>query len=240
MFYAEWKLNVDLLKQALQVLNFAPNVDLFASRVNHQFPKYVAYRPDPGAFAVNAFSLLWSDMKFYAFPPFCVIPRVLQKIAREQVQGVIVAPYWPSQPWFPKLINMLTETPGLLSARKNLLQLPDKNCLHRLQKSLQLILCKVSGKDSDTQAFQTKQRTSYICSSWRPATSRTHAHYIRRWKKFARRRGTDSVHLPLNEAVNFLAFLYRSGLNYSSICIARSALSCSLDTAGCDSFGRTT
>lgn len=34
-----------------------PDMDLFASRINHQLPKYVALEPDPGALAVDAFSL---------------------------------------------------------------------------------------------------------------------------------------------------------------------------------------
>ena len=53
----ERKLNSQLLKEALTVLKTQPIFDLFASRTNAQFPLYVSYVPDPGAYAVNAFSL---------------------------------------------------------------------------------------------------------------------------------------------------------------------------------------
>lgn len=41
----------------------------------------------------------------------------------------------------------------------------------------------------------------------------------------------------MNDAINFLATLFRAGLGYSAICAARSALSCYLDIAGCPQFG---
>ena len=55
----EWKLNNQLLKEVLTVLETQPTVDLFASKTNAQFPLYVSYLPDPGAYAVDAFSLHW-------------------------------------------------------------------------------------------------------------------------------------------------------------------------------------
>lgn len=43
---SEWKLDNRALLSALQGLDFTPDIDLFASRINHQLPKYVSYRPD--------------------------------------------------------------------------------------------------------------------------------------------------------------------------------------------------
>jgi hypothetical protein len=43
---SEWMLNKALLSDTLVKLNFSPEIDLFATRVNKQFPKYVAYRPE--------------------------------------------------------------------------------------------------------------------------------------------------------------------------------------------------
>lgn len=53
-------LNTTLLSNALSELDFTPEIDLFASRLNAQFPQYVAYRPDPVAEAVDAFAIDWS------------------------------------------------------------------------------------------------------------------------------------------------------------------------------------
>ena len=54
---AEWRLDKAALQNALSRLNFQPDIDLYASRINYLFPKYVSYRPDPEAFVIDAFSL---------------------------------------------------------------------------------------------------------------------------------------------------------------------------------------
>ena len=62
-----------------------------------------SYQPDPGAFAINAFHLSWDSLNFYAFPPFCIIQKMLQKIRKDSATGVILIPYWPTQAWWPVL-----------------------------------------------------------------------------------------------------------------------------------------
>lgn len=154
---AEWRLNNDILLNALRVLQAQPEIDLFASRLNYQFSRYVSYRPDPYAVAVNAFTLSWTNLNFYIFCPFSVISRVLSKIAKDRAKGILVVPDWPSQPWYPQLAKLLIKPPVLVSARVNLLSLPEKpEEKHRLCKSLRLIICEVSGVDSDSQVFRSK------------------------------------------------------------------------------------
>ena len=55
-------------------------IDLFASRLNRQVETFVSWKPEPEAWAVDAFSLNWKDIVFYAFPPFSVLGQVLTKI----------------------------------------------------------------------------------------------------------------------------------------------------------------
>ena len=59
-------------------------VDMFASRINAQLLWYVSFRPDPTSEAVDSFSISWFGFPFYAFPPVCVIPSMLQKNLRGQ------------------------------------------------------------------------------------------------------------------------------------------------------------
>ena len=63
---SEWMLNKIDLENALQKLKFTPEIELFASRINHQISRYVSYRPDPRTSAIDAFSLTWSSLQFYA------------------------------------------------------------------------------------------------------------------------------------------------------------------------------
>ena len=60
----EWMLQKTSQSHTLEQLQFTPEKDLFASRINCQFPQYVAYRPDPGAVAIDAFSVQWTGLKF--------------------------------------------------------------------------------------------------------------------------------------------------------------------------------
>lgn len=153
----EWKIDPELLKEALFLLKFQPEIDLFASRLNKQLEKYVSYRPDPEAAAVDAFSINWHGLQFYAFPPFSVIPAMLRKIVKDKASGVIVVPDWPSQTWYPVVARMLVERPVLLSAREHLLTMPqDPAQRHRLRKTLRLIICRVSGTDCDSKDYQTR------------------------------------------------------------------------------------
>lgn len=46
---------------------------------------------------------------FYAFPPFSLILKCLHKIKTDRATGILVFPYWPSQPWFPLLDSLLAK-----------------------------------------------------------------------------------------------------------------------------------
>ena len=46
--------------------------------------------------AVDAFQKNWFYKSLYAFPPFCMIPKVLSNVLREKVPMIIlVTPSWP-------------------------------------------------------------------------------------------------------------------------------------------------
>ena len=69
------------------------------------------------------------------------------------------------------------------------------------------------------------QASELIMSSWRPATQKLYNVYISRWIEYAKANNI-SVELPsISHVVNFLASLFHSGLSYSAINSARSALS---------------
>ena len=117
----EWKLDSQSLSYALSKINFRPDIDLCASRINYQLAKFVSLRPHPSAYAIDAFSL---QLKFYVFPPFSVIPGVLSKIQNEGALGICVIPDWPAQGWYPKALQMLKQEPVYLKASRDLLSLP--------------------------------------------------------------------------------------------------------------------
>ena len=93
----EWKLNTNEFNYIVKQLQFKPCFDLFASRINSQLPRFAAYRPDPEAEVIDAFSISWKELYFYAFPPFNCVDRVLQKIVKDGATGIVVVPDWTNQ-----------------------------------------------------------------------------------------------------------------------------------------------
>lgn len=63
----EWMLDKDVLQIAAEKFRFEPECDLFATRVNKQFEKYVSWKPEPEYFAIDAFCISWTDLKCYCF-----------------------------------------------------------------------------------------------------------------------------------------------------------------------------
>ena len=100
------------------------NVDLFADRLTTQKSRYISWRPDLGAMAIDAFSVKWNAINAYAFPPFCLIGRCLAKVRKDQADLLIITPVWPAQPWYPILLGMLIEPPILLPPIPNFLTSP--------------------------------------------------------------------------------------------------------------------
>ena len=135
----EWKLNPKIFLSICSALDITPNIDLFASRINFQLKPFVSYRPDPEAIAVDAFCLDWSDYLFYAFPPFAVIPQVLQKIISDKATGLLIVPDWPNQAWYPIFMIHSSKVISIPSS-KDLLHLPSHPTeVHPLQNTLQLL-----------------------------------------------------------------------------------------------------
>lgn len=133
----------------LEILNHFGDfeIDLFASRVNAKCQRYISWFKDPYAESVDAFTVNWNKVYFYAFPPFSIILRVLNKIKREGATGLVVVPFWPSQPWFPVFNKMLIKDPIYFGPNINLLCLSNRDP-HPLWRDLILVAGLLSGKPS--------------------------------------------------------------------------------------------
>lgn len=143
----EWKLNRKIFNNMLNYFQFFPEIDLFASRINTQLPRFFSYRPDPFSEVTNAFTVSWGDIKFYCFPPFSCIGRILQKICEDKATGILVVPNWPTQIWYPLLIDLLVNEPFIISPSVDQLHLPNNpQESHPLWQKLTLMGCMVSGR----------------------------------------------------------------------------------------------
>ena len=69
-------------------------MDLFATRLNAQVPRYVSRFPDPGAASVDAFRQDLRKERAYANPPFNLITRLLAMVKRQRARLTVVLPAW--------------------------------------------------------------------------------------------------------------------------------------------------
>ena len=171
----EWMIRPDIFRKITDIWG-DPSIDLFASRLNHQVSCYVSWKPGPGAAFIDVFSITWDKQLFYAFPPFSLIARCLQKIQTDSAEGFMIVPMWPTQSWYPKLLHMLVDVPRVLPSQQTALQMPGmKQEVHPLAKKLVLIVCRLSGSPMRHRDFLKRQPLlSYSLGGKEPLSSTPH------------------------------------------------------------------
>ena len=130
------------------LLPFRLSVDCFASRLNFKIRKFISRYYDPLSFWVDAFSIVWTD-NVYLFPPVPIIHRVISKFISDKTgHGLLVCPYWPSQSWFPSLLEMLIAPPILVPPETVVVEL----C--RLPRSCQLVAWSIGCSHAGRMAYR--------------------------------------------------------------------------------------
>ena len=152
----EWALK-DAVFALLLTAYVSPVIDLFASSANAKLPRYISWLPDLHAYAVDAFTVSWQDLTFYAFPPCSLLPRVLAKIIQDKATGLLIVPKWTTQSWFPRVLTLLIQHPQLIAPCRDLLYLPQQHqVVHPLHKKLSLLAVLLSGMTSRVSAYRTQ------------------------------------------------------------------------------------
>lgn len=217
---SDWRLDPQILAPFLANCN----TDLFASRFTAQLPQYISWRPDPGAFHIDALTLHWKPLRGYAFPPFNLIPVVLNKVIQDRVDLVLVAPVWQAQPWWPILLSLLINNPVLLP------QSPLFAGPIRSRQGTSHVPLSPSHRVSHLQqCYQAEgfpeQVTKLLLSATRSTTRKTYQSAWSRWHSWCSQGKVDPVSAPLPKILEFLANAYSDGLEYRTINVLRSALS---------------
>ena len=116
-----------------------PGEDLFATLYNRKLPSYVSPFPDEEAVAVDALALSWDNLIAYAFPPFAILKKVVQKLEQSvNCKMVLVAPHWPNQSWFAVLTKLSQVQPIRLPLWHDLLKQPVQDLYHQNLELLDL------------------------------------------------------------------------------------------------------
>lgn len=101
----DWAVHPSTFRWLCGRLNFAPTIDLMASRLNHKVPRFFSFRPDPSALDFDALSRdkNWATERGYVAPPVNMVTRVLGKAKADRATILLVVPHWPSSMWWPAL-----------------------------------------------------------------------------------------------------------------------------------------
>ena len=78
----------------------------------------------PGSCAVDSLQRSWRNFHGYAFPPFCLIGKVLAKVRKDQYLLLIITPVWQTQSWYATSLSISAQHPIILPNLTTLLQDP--------------------------------------------------------------------------------------------------------------------
>ena len=152
----EWHLLPSICQLIFQRME-RPLVDLFANKLNAQLPTYCSWNKDPAALHQDAMSMSWENISAYAFPPIALIPRVLRKLMQTRsCRMILVCPKWPKQPWFPRLLSLLSGTPRILPVRKDLVSILGTRLPEPSIEAIALTAWPLSSNQREQQDFQNK------------------------------------------------------------------------------------
>ena len=100
----DWRLQSDIFDKFNRL--WGPfTIDMFASSHSTQLSRFASRYYCPGATFVDAFTVDWGSELAWLVPPPRMIGRVLRYLEHCRAHGTLVAPLWPSAPWWPCLVN---------------------------------------------------------------------------------------------------------------------------------------
>ncbi|VDI48589.1 Hypothetical predicted protein [Mytilus galloprovincialis] len=204
----EWEL-LQVVFKAVTLHWGSPQIDLFATSLNHKLLTFVSPVPDPKSFAVDAMSLSWKGMFGYAFPPFRFLSPVLQKIAGENCKIIVIAPAWPKQSWFsrPSAPFMCLSSSSTSETRPSVSN-QGQGSLSKSRKtsSTRLASLRVSLRKRGFSEGATKHLTKSVRDS-------TSIVYDAKWSIFSdwcSEREIDPFQVTVQQLADFLVFLFES------------------------------
>ena len=218
---SDWKL-CPAVFQALQNRWGPLDIDLFASRLTNQLPRFVSWRPDPLSEAVDAFSLQWNKVKGYAFSPILPFRQVPQ--SGSETAGTTASPcstsvenptlvssfigpsYRPSSPSSP---NPQSVNAGRNDSPTNP---PPAGRMAYLRQQYEEGGFSVQARD-------------LLSAAWRRNTSDQYASAWRKWTSWCAERKVNPISASLSDIINFLAGEYQQGKQYRTLNVYRSAIS---------------
>ena len=134
-------------------------------------------------------SISWSELKFYASPPFSLIGAAIAKV-KEKCLGIMIIPWWKTQFWFPMMVSLL----------KNFLILLPSNILtdftiQKISKTPTLSENEIISSSLIRESFRNKnlprEIRDVITDSWRTTTQSQYESVLSSHDLFMKVQGTE-------------------------------------------------
>ena len=152
----EWTLKDSVVEQIFSIWG-TPYIDLFASIHNCKTQMFCTWIPHPNAYATDALSVPWEGMFAYAFPPICLIPKVIQHMRQYHCRLILIAPLWPRRQWYTQLLQMSIAKPLKLQPIPKLLHQPMSAIYHPNPEVFHLTAWMLSTDYLERKAFLRNQ-----------------------------------------------------------------------------------
>ncbi len=142
----EWSLHPEMVKQIWRVFGQA-QVDLFATRQTSHCPLWYSLT-HPAPLGLDAMVQTWPRLRLYAFPPIVLLPGVLERVGRDGVRLLLVAPFWPDRVCLSNLISLLDGSPWEIPVRRDLLSQAEGMILYPCPELCKLWAWPLRGRNS--------------------------------------------------------------------------------------------
>ena len=222
---SEWTLKTEVFQDLRK--RWPVSIDLFATSLNRQCSLYFSPFRDPNVLATDALLQNWNGWQVYAFPPWSLIPAVIKKLRSSSgVLLTLIAPYWPQQPWFPDLLDLVVDGPVALPLSRDLLRQP-----HFLSSASSEGVRAVASCLETIQRFaRAKGFSKHVAKqSALDCRSSSRAGYQARWsiyRQWCHEKGHSVSRPSLHKIADFVFWLRRSKkLSVSAVLGYRSMLS---------------
>ena len=96
-------------------------------------------------------------------PPFVMLGRVLEKILKDHpCELILIAPKWPNQSWYARLLELLVDFPLVLPLREDLLTQPHNHLRHQSLQAVHLHAWMLSSDPSKRKDFLAQLSSKFL------------------------------------------------------------------------------
>ncbi len=179
----------------------------------------------------------WPRLHLYAFPPIALLPRVLERVCRDRVWLLLVAPFWPGRVWFSDLISLLDGSPWEIPIRRDLLSQAGGTLVHPQPELWKLWVWPLRGALLIASGLSTEV-VETILQSRAPSTMKLYALKWRLFTSWCGDRQLDPVNRPVGTVLEFMQARLSAGLTHSTLKVYVAAISAYHASLGGQSVGR--